>query len=195
MKMKKSIAIVLLLVASVAKVVFAQTPAVNNPADSLDSDPIVAMLDSLVSLNFMNRSNVVDAKQSSVTPYQHVIYSDDAYREKLKKLQSPIPLDYNQYVKNYIELYANKKPFLTSRVLGLSQLYFPMFEQVLDQQQLPLEFKYLAVVESALNPIAVSRAGATGLWQFMYNTGKLYHLKITSYIDERRDPYRATLAA
>jgi membrane-bound lytic murein transglycosylase D len=79
--------------------------------------------------------------------------------------------------------------------MGLSGLYFPLYEQILDQQGLPLEFKYLSIVESALNPMAVSRVGATGLWQFMYNTGKLYNLKINSFIDERRDPEKSTLAA
>ena len=192
MKMKKYFITVILLFVFAVKIVFAQTTA--SQKDTLDNDPIVAMLDSLVSLNFMNRCNFPDAK-SSVTPYERVNFSDDIIREKLKKLQSPIPMDYNQYVKMYIDLYSNKRPFLTSKVLGLSKLYFPMFEQILDQQELPLEFKYLAVVESALNPVAVSRAGATGLWQFMYNTGKLYNLNITSYIDERRDPYKATLAA
>jgi len=80
-------------------------------------------------------------------------------------------------------------------VMGLSTLYFPQFEQILDQQDLPLEFKYLSVVESALNPVAVSRVGATGLWQFMLGTGKMYNLKVNSFIDERKDPTKATLAA
>jgi membrane-bound lytic murein transglycosylase D len=79
--------------------------------------------------------------------------------------------------------------------MGLANLYFPLYEQILDQQGLPLEFKYLSIVESALNPTAVSRMGATGLWQFMLNTGKLYNLKVNSFIDERRDPAKATMAA
>ena len=79
--------------------------------------------------------------------------------------------------------------------MGLSNLYFPLYEEILDQEGLPLEFKYLSVIESALNPIAVSRCGATGLWQFMYNTGILYNLKVNSYTDERKDPVKATHAA
>jgi membrane-bound lytic murein transglycosylase D len=92
-------------------------------------------------------------------------------------------------------LYSVRKRALTERVMGLANLYFPLYEQILDQQELPLEFKYLSIVESALNPTAVSRVGATGLWQFMLNTGKLYNLKINSFIDERRDPYKSTMAA
>jgi membrane-bound lytic murein transglycosylase D len=92
-------------------------------------------------------------------------------------------------------MYGLKKRDLTERVMGLANLYFPLYEQILDQQGLPLEFKYLSIVESALNPMAVSRVGATGLWQFMYGTGKMYNLKINSFIDERRDPSKSTLAA
>ncbi|MFM7729133.1 MAG: LysM peptidoglycan-binding domain-containing protein, partial [Flavobacteriales bacterium] len=102
---------------------------------------------------------------------------------------------YSEEVKEYIDLYGVRKRALTERVMGLAQLYFPMFEQVLDQEGLPLEFKYLAVVESALNPNAVSPVGATGLWQFMLATGKMYGLKVDSYKDDRRDPVPATHAA
>lgn len=164
-------------------------------SDSLDNDPIAAMLDSLVSLNFLSKINFAEQRNDCKLPKECIQFSEYECKSKLKKLNSPIPLDYNEYVKNYIDLYANRRPVLTSRVLGLSQLYFPMFEQVFDQQQLPLEFKYLAIVESALNPIAVSPAGATGIWQFMYQTGKMYDLKINSTIDERRDPYKSTQAA
>ncbi len=168
-------------------------PREEKPGD----DPIVAMLDSLVSLNLMNRCNFPDAKQAAegFMPYAPVNITEETYRTRLSGLKSPIPLDYNPYVRSYIDLYASKKSYVTSKVLGLSQFYFPLFEQVLDQQGLPLELKYLSVVESALNPLAVSRAGATGIWQFMYNTAKLYGLSISSYVDERRDPYKATKAA
>lgn len=88
-----------------------------------------------------------------------------------------------------------RKRELVSRMMALSQLYFPLFEQQLDKYNLPLELKYLAICESALNPLAKSRVGATGLWQFMYPTGKMYGLKVSSYIDERCDPYKSTIAA
>lgn len=122
-------------------------------------------------------------------------YSADVISYRLDMLESPIPLTYNQYVKGYIDLYAVKKKKLTQHILTWSSYYFPMFEQILDQQGLPLEFKYLAVIESALNPHAQSWCGATGLWQFMYGTGLMYGLKINGYVDERKDPIKATYAA
>ena len=158
-------------------------------------DPIAATLDSLLNQNFIQRlsSNAVNGTDfnSSEVPS----YADDIYRKRIEKLQTPIPLVFNEEVKQYIEMYGIHKRALTERVMGLSQLYFPLFEQVLDQQGLPEEFKYLSIVESALNPVAVSPVGATGLWQFMLSTGKLYGLQVNSMIDERRDPVRAAYAA
>lgn len=161
-------------------------------------DPIVAMMDSLVALNHVVRWNSLEANcydNNSKNCPAPPVFSDEVYRQRIAKIPSPIPLSYNQYVKGFIDLYANRKRGLTQRSMGLSNLYFPMFEEILDKEGLPLEFKYLSVVESALNPIAVSRVGATGLWQFMYGTGVMYDLKVNSYTDERRDPYKATMAA
>ncbi len=161
-------------------------------------EPISAMLDSMAAQTFLNRATFMDAARNlpyrDNSQYEFKSYPDSVYRKNLAKLQSPIPLDYNDQVKQWIELYA-KKTYLMQRVLGLSNLYFPMFEEILDREGLPLEFKYLSIVESALNPLAVSRCGATGLWQFMYTTGILYDLKTTSYTDDRKDPYKATVAA
>ena len=167
------------------------------PADSVAEDPIISMLDSLVNQNYIQRLNISSSgiPQNTFQPSEIPSYSDDVYRARIQKIQTPIPLTYNEQIKEYIDLYAVRKRALTERVMGLANLYFPLYEQILDQQELPLEFKYLSIVESALNPTAVSRAGATGLWQFMLNTGKLYKLKINSFIDERRDPYKSTSAA
>jgi membrane-bound lytic murein transglycosylase D len=162
---------------------------------ALKNDPIVSMLDSLVTINDVIRYNSTIETSSSTNASYFSSLNDEEIKSRLIKINSPIPLTFNQQVKNYIEMYANKKRELTSRVLGLSKLYFPMFEQELDKCGLPLEFKYLSVVESALNPIAVSPVGATGIWQFMYGTGKLYDLNISSYIDDRKDPRSATEAA
>src|SRR5690606_13413786 len=95
----------------------------------------------------------------------------------------------------YIDMYAQRKQEQTSRMLGLAELYFPIFEEALDRYGLPQELKYLAVVESALHPGARSRAAAVGLWQFIVGTGKLYGLRVDSYVDERCDIYKSTDAA
>jgi membrane-bound lytic murein transglycosylase D len=163
---------------------------------TLGYDPIAAALDSLVNLNYIQKlSFSSDQSDNNYKPYEVPSYSDEVYAKRIAKIQTPIPLVYNQQVREYIDLYAIRKRGLTERVMGLSNLYFPLFEQTLDQQGIPLEFKYLSIVESALNPTAVSRCGATGLWQFMLATGKLYDLKVTSYTDDRRDPVKATYAA
>ncbi|MCH2214180.1 MAG: LysM peptidoglycan-binding domain-containing protein [Flavobacteriales bacterium] len=125
------------------------------------------------------------------------IYTDSVYAQRLEGLNelTPMDLDYNKYVKAYINVYTSKRKDITEQVLGLSALYYPMFEEHLDKYDMPLELKHLAVVESALNPSARSRVGATGLWQFMYATGKMYGLEVNSFIDERKDPYKSTVAA
>ncbi len=116
-------------------------------------------------------------------------------RLKILNEKSPIDLVYNSYVENSINSYLGRNKKLISRMLCLAPEYFPMFEACLDKHDIPLEFKYLAIVESALNPRARSRSGARGLWQFMYTTGKQYNLNVTSYLDERQDPLKSTEAA
>ena len=116
-------------------------------------------------------------------------------RLKLLNEKSPFNLVYNKYVESSIQYYLGKNKKLISRMLALSPEYFPMFEAQLDKYNIPLELKYLAIVESALNPRARSRSGAKGLWQFMYNTGKQYNLEVTSYMDQRQDPLKSTIAA
>ena len=119
------------------------------------------------------------------------------FADRLAELDelTPFDLSYNTRVEAFIHLYTSKKRALSAQCLGRSEQFFPMFEEVLDRYDLPLELKYLAVVESALDPKARSRAGATGLWQFMYGTGKIFGLKINSYVDERSDPVKSTEAA
>lgn len=126
---------------------------------------------------------------------QNVVFHDSVYLQRLHQLPSEMELSFNSVVKKYIEMYAVRKRELVSYMLTLGDYYFPMFEQALDRHGLPMELKYLPVIESALNPVAVSRAGATGLWQFMLRTGKGYGLEVNSLVDERRDPYKSTDAA
>ena len=109
--------------------------------------------------------------------------------------KSPFGIEYNQGLENIIKSFLKNRKKSFSRLMALSEYYFPIFEEAFAKQNVPLEIKYLAVVESALNPKAVSKMGATGLWQFMYGTGKQYDLKIDSYIDERSDALKATAAA
>lgn len=125
------------------------------------------------------------------------MWSDSVYADRISclNMQTPIDLLYNKEVKRYIDVYTVNRRQTTERMLGLAELYFPIFEEYLDKYDMPLELKYLPIVESALNPKAGSRAGAKGLWQFMYSTGKIYGLTQTSYIDDRFDPYKATEAA
>jgi membrane-bound lytic murein transglycosylase D len=122
-------------------------------------------------------------------------FSDSVYTARLNKINSIISLPYNNIIRNHIAVYTVRKIDDFRAILGLKDYYFPMIEDIFDSYGLPAELKYMAVIESALNPNAVSRAGATGMWQFMYSTGRLYGLTINSIVDERRDPIKATHAA
>jgi membrane-bound lytic murein transglycosylase D len=163
------------------------------------SEPITATLDSLTYLlhsnNFERHANfqspALDFSPTGDLPE----FPATLVQQRMDALGSQVPLEYNQYVKGFIDLYGRRKKELTSKILTLSDYYFPVFEEILDRNNLPLEMKYLAVVESALNPRALSWAGASGLWQFIYSTGLNYDLQINSYIDERRDVYKSTEAA
>jgi membrane-bound lytic murein transglycosylase D len=160
----------------------------------------------LVSLNISANDTLHLSKISSIVLQDSI--SDDsnvktyidtanmfAIRLESLDVNSPMDLAYNDKVHPFIESYLGRNRALISRMLGLKKLYFPLFESLLDSYELPLELKYLAIVESALNPKAKSHSGATGLWQFMYLTGREYNLNVTSYIDERQDPIKSTQAA
>lgn len=122
-------------------------------------------------------------------------YEDSIYSARLNALVTPVSLTYNDEVKKYINLYVLNRREQVARMLGLSKIYFPVFDEVFAQYGIPPEIKYLSIIESALNPHAVSRVGATGMWQFMYGTAKQYGLSINSYIDERKDIIRSTEGA
>lgn len=123
--------------------------------------------------------------------------STDTLKARLAKLnaKTPFNIEYNPSLENVIKAYLKRNKENYERLMAISEYYFPMFEQMLDNYNIPLEMKYLAIVESALNPRAKSRVGATGLWQFMFATGKMYGLDVSSYVDERMDPIMATEAA
>ncbi len=167
------------------------------PAD----DPVMARLDDLARLHWIKNSPfTTDTAAHNVHGFaadQVPHWAEETMRQRLAVLDATTPFDlvYNSVVQSYIDLYAVRKREMTSRMLGLAELYFPVFEQQLDRYGIPLEMRYLAVVESALNPAARSHAGAVGLWQFMLPTGRLYGLKADSYLDERHDVYKSTEAA
>lgn len=120
---------------------------------------------------------------------------DSVFERRLRALPTVIPLTYNQEVRSYIKMYVRVIGYRLDVILSLSEYYFPLFEEELNKVGAPLELKYLTIVESALNPRATSRAGAAGLWQFMYRTGRNYGLEVNSLVDERRDPVKSTQAA
>jgi membrane-bound lytic murein transglycosylase D len=167
--------------------------------DSLETSPISSNLDQLMNLWYLDKmyfdTTIDNLNKYGFKKCEIPQYSDSIYKYRLTILNSPIPLTYNENVRKFIDLYTVRKRDQVERMLRLSHYYFPMFESVLDKHNLPLELKYVACIESALNTHAVSKSGATGLWQFMYGTAKLYNLQITSYIDDRRDPYKLTEAA
>ena len=139
-------------------------------------------------------------KSVSELKYDEVYYpelSTDTLRRRLDRLnaKTPFNVEYNPSLESVIKSYLKNRRQSLERLMSLSEFYFPMFERELDNQNIPLEIKYLAIVESALKPKAKSRVGATGLWQFMFTTGKQYGLDVSSYVDERSDPIKSTIAA
>ena len=167
----------------------------------VEDDIFLASIDSLIGHEYFQYS-CFESDTSVLNTYDFCpdlvpLYNPSDYSDRLKYLDAgtPFNLVYNKPVHNFIQLYAVKRRGQVSRMLGLAELYFPMFEELLDLYGLPAELKYLAIVESALKPNVRSRAGAKGLWQFMYRTGRLYGLSTTSYIDDRCDPYKSTVAA
>ena len=150
-------------------------------------------LDSLLNLymskNYLDEDN--DCRMKDVNP----VFEKEVFLERLKRIPSIIEMPYNEVVQKFIDRYSGRLRHSVSYMLGASNFYMPIFEEALETYGLPLELKYLPVIESALNPKAVSRVGATGLWQFMLATGKRYGLEVNSLVDERRDPIKASYAA
>lgn len=152
--------------------------------------------DSLLSIWYRQKAIPIDrfiAEPDSVEYFSDI--PDSVYIKKIEEMNSFIPIPYNRTVRNYIILYTEKMPEFSEQILGLSQYYLPIFEEILDQYNLPKELKVMAIIESGLSPVARSRANAKGIWQFMFRTALQYDLKITSFVDERYDPIKATHAA
>ena len=150
-------------------------------------------LDSLMSL-YMSKTYLSmpgDCQMKDENP----TYTPEEYIERLRRMPTVMEMGYNDIVQRFIDRYMGRLRHSVSYMLGAANFYVPIFEEALETYQVPLELKYLPVIESALNPKAVSRVGATGLWQFMLGTGKQYGLEVNSLVDERRDPVRASYAA
>lgn len=171
--------------------VFHDNPALNEDLNDFFSEK----MDSLVHTWFIENAFHTDSPESNYSETFPVDLNDSVYIRRLKDVQQVIDLSYNDVVKNFIKMYTERKRGQVEIMLGLSSYYFPIFEETLDKYDLPLELKYLPIIESALNPKAISRMGANGLWQFMFGTGKNMKLEISSFVDERRDPLKSTDAA
>lgn len=139
--------------------------------------------------------NYLFVDENCVTTTTNPAISDSVYIDRLSRIPSIIEMPFNDIVKKHIEAYTNRLRNKVSFILAAANFYMPLFEEALDTYDLPLELKYLPIIESALNPTAISRQRASGLWQFMLRTGKLYGLENNSLVDERRDPIKSTWAA
>ena len=210
MNLKKIALIVLLLITGNT---FAQSFSFNSVRSQssktyLDSikrtfvnDNIASCVDSLwlKELTSLDLYNDLEKDIKTINLDEKVDYElpTELLKARLKEMdsKSPFNIEYNQGLENIIKSFLKNRKKSFERLMAISEYYFPIFEEALAKQNVPLEIKYLAVVESALNPKAVSRVGATGLWQFMYQTGKQYNLNIDSYVDERSDPLKASEAA
>ena len=150
-------------------------------------------MDSL--LNEWASRNYLTFDESCENTNENPVFERETYVTRLSHLPNVMEMPYNDVVRQYIDQYAGRMRRTVSLMLGASNFYNPIFEEALESYQVPLELKYLPIIESALNPGATSRVGAAGLWQFMITTGKQYGLEVTSLIDERRDPIKASFAA
>ncbi len=142
-----------------------------------------------------NIRNFLTLDDSCETSPDNPTFPQEEYISRLQRLPNVMEMPYNEVVQKYIDQYSGRLRRSVSIMLGASNFYMPLFEEALESYQIPLELKYLPIIESALNPGATSRAGAVGLWQFMITTGKQYGLEVTSLIDERRDPIKSSYAA
>ncbi|WP_321335190.1 transglycosylase SLT domain-containing protein [uncultured Bacteroides sp.] len=150
-------------------------------------------IDSL--LNDWKAEKYIQIGKDCSTADENPLFSDSVYIDRLSRIPTIMEMPYNDIVRKFIDMYASRLRHQVSFMLSASNFYIPIFEEALDAYNLPLELKYLPIIESALNPSAASRAGASGLWQFMIGTGKIYGLEVNSLVDERRDPIKATWAA
>jgi membrane-bound lytic murein transglycosylase D len=198
--MQHSVFLFILLAFFFASQAFSQ----NEQADSMPAgaDTLIVdlnfdeNLDSLLNLYYVEQSLAGGKNCMGEIPDSLIVsFPDTVYRDRLRSIPTAVELTFNSMVRRYIDVYTQQKRSSVGVMLGLSQYYFPLFDDIFDYYDVPNELKYMSIIESALNPRAYSRTRAVGLWQFMYGTGRLYGLQVNSLVDERRDPVKSTHAA
>jgi membrane-bound lytic murein transglycosylase D len=192
----KYLMLIIIIVFSNLRVVAYETQSNDSTIDVSTTD-IAAIFDKMTREKFFNAEHFTPEANKYNYPANFIPeYNDSLLIARIQEMDEASPFEYqfNEDVKRWITFYISKRYFV-GRLVGLTMMYYPLFEQAFDKYNVPLEMKHLAIVESALNPTAKSWAGAAGLWQFMYKTGLLYDLNITSYVDDRFDPMKATEAA
>ena len=190
----RNILLITLLIFSSTLSAQTQTTTVAEEKGTMDlPETLLADMDSLY-WDWQSK-NYLFVDENCVTTTTNPAISDSVYIDRLSRIPSIIEMPFNDIVKKHIEAYTNRLRNKVSFILAAANFYMPLFEEALDTYDLPLELKYLPIIESALNPTAISRQRASGLWQFMLRTGKLYGLENNSLVDERRDPIKSTWAA
>ena len=190
----RNILLITLLIFSSTLSAQTQTTTVAEEKGTMDlPETLLADMDSLY-WDWQSK-NYLFVDENCVTTTTNPAISDSVYIDRLSRIPSIIEMPFNDIVKKHIEAYTNRLRNKVSFILATANFYMPLFEEALDTYDLPLELKYLPIIESALNPTAISRQRASGLWQFMLRTGKLYGLENNSLVDERRDPIKSTWAA
>jgi membrane-bound lytic murein transglycosylase D len=199
--MRKLLSLLLLITPFIGVYPLSLTSPKDTTRSFIDDTTIIDLnfdenLDSLLNLYYVGQSlssnpDFWNSESDSLIPN----FPDSVYVERLNRIPTVVDLTYNSIVRRYIEVYTRQKRGSVGVMLGLSQYYFPIFDDIFDYYDIPNEMKYMSIIESALNPRAYSRTRAVGLWQFMFGTGKLYGLTINSLVDERRDPIKSTYAA
>ena len=165
-------------------------------SDTIDFQVPDYMLEEIDSmLNCWQARNLLKTLECDTEQYEDIKMTDTLYAERLRSMPTIVNMSYNRMVRSCIDAYTTKNRSLVAYMLGISEFYMPIIEEEIDKAGIPNELKYLPIIESALNPKAVSRANANGLWQFMFSTAKIYGLKSNNYIDERFDPIKSTRAA
>jgi len=156
---------------------------------------MINRLDSVSPISFLSTKYTGDTTAVPIVLENPLFYNYNfTYKKRLDSIQREIPLPYNESVQRYIDVYAGRKDMM-GKMLGLSEYYFPIFENALKSMNVPVELKYLPIIESSMNSHAISRVGATGLWQFMFTTARGYGLNMDNFVDERKDPIQASYAA